>query len=183
MLTRSVVFFCLLICAYGQIASNCGIASFEPKPILENAITESLYPKIPNTVYGSCGPTCTYTKGFSCVNVTAVPPSVDFIECNPNVFPLCMGRIGASNDCHTMDCCKQLNAVMLGKVDIQFNSFNYIMEFRNEFGYEIPCEEFDSNTGDTCVQFADYGASSDEYACIELGSFLNNVDDMTFELF
>lgn len=177
---RTVVAVLLLI-ASSCVLADCGLITWQARPTLENPMVQNVLPKLPNTTVSSCGGNCTYTKGFSCVQTP--PVGYSFVECESEQYPKCLGTIGVANNCKTLECCQELNKQTLPKVNIFFNSFNYVMKFRNEFGYEIPCEEFESNTNDNCVQFADYAASSDPRSCYVLRDFFNSVDDMTFELF
>ena len=185
MINNTSLFLAILVLGvFGHSSSNCDLIEWVQRPALEIPIAQSVYPKIPNTTYSSCGENCTYTKGFSCFTLTRpYGEPKEFAECDTESTNMCMGTIGVSNNCKTLECCQELNKQVMPNLAITFNSFNYIMKFRNEFGYEIPCDEFDSNTGDTCVQFADYGSSSDTTACFELEDFFNSVDDMYFDLF
>lgn len=182
MISKIIILSLLVFGVFGQFKNECGLTTFAARPVLENPLVQNVYPKIPNTTVTNCGGNCSYTKGFSCVT-TPGEGGYHFVDCPTQQYPKCFGTIGVSNGCKTLECCQELNEMALPQVKILFNSFNYIMKFRNQFGYEIPCEEFESNTDDTCVQFADYGASSDPNSCYQLQDFFNSFDDMTFELF
>ena len=162
--------------------SSCGINEWVYVKEIETPEIRMIYPSLPSTT-GSCGVNCTYFKGFSCITEESSANNITFTDCDRNTPAPCLGRIAAKNSCETMDCCKKLNQDMLMIIDQQYYSYNYFMEFRDGFGQLLHCDEFSSYTGDSCVQFADYGSSSNEVACKAFNILINNVDSISFELF
>lgn len=173
------VLFCCICIVKGDI--RCGIVDRMYVKPLETPEVRMIYPTLPATI-GSCGGNCTYFKGFSCLSEKPSGDNVTFVDCTLKT-PTCLGRFAAKNSCETMDCCRKLNQNMYQYVDQQYISYNYYMEFRDEFGQLLHCDEFSSYKGDSCVQFADYGSFSDELSCKALNLFFNNADSMSFELF
>mgnify|MGYP005995610495 CR=1 FL=1 len=99
-----------------------------------------------------------------------------------------MGRIERYNGCKTLACCDTENLETIIRYPLVTGiagSYNYYMKFFNQKNETIPCGQFTSNTGDYCVQFADYAASSDPVTCNVLDRIYQggSADDMSFDLF
>jgi len=179
------IFCCLIAFALSQELDDdeCTLKYLLNREILENPIAQVLYNKL--TYYNSsCGDNCSYINGFSCV--TASFPKIQLSNCSSTEYPICMGRIEVNNNCKTLDCCNQLNKQVLPNLYpiTTLTSINYYMKFFNDMSEIIPCEDFDSFSGDKCIQFADYAASSDRYTCNSLDAiYTSGAEQMSFDLF
>lgn len=174
----------ILFASASSINSNCnGFLNFTYLDVLTSPVASYGLSHLPLTVSGVCGGNCTYSERFSCVTDDQ---NYAFTECNfLTERNGCLGRVSVSNDCNTLDCCKNLNEMVLPQVEFTslLQSFNYNMKFYNSLLESINCNEFSSNTKDTCIQYADFGgAPSDRITCKAIAYYLKS-DHMAFELF
>ena len=125
-------------------------------------------------------------NNFSCVEYNSTSSSWEPIECSPDIFPLCAGRISYTADCETIDCCVLLNNMVYPNItEPRGGSYYYSLQFHSGNGGEINCDSFSSYTKDYCIQYLYYGASSDYGTCSDWQKLRERTtaDDFSFSLF